>query len=130
MIKIRLPSVAWSLLLIIILSNCYSTKYPRKVFEYSKHGYHRAAPPEINSSELKDLIEVNDKVFITTLDGSELKFFVKQVQSNQIVGEKQKVNFADIQSIRVKRPSLFKSVGLILGGVLFGWIVYNFYNSF
>ena len=138
------------LTIILLLTGCYAQKFPKPIYDYaSEKGlkigedmpYHipgginfwstRTGPSPISEEELKTLLKVSDKVLITLQDGSRVEFRITLIQDVQMRGSNgERVNFAEVKMIRIKKISAAKSIGLGLGVVLFAGAVITFFADF
>ena len=66
---------------------------------------------------IREQIRPGDGVIVTTRDGTQQEITVKEVTSEQLVGESTRVGFSDIISVERREFSTWKTVGLTVGVV-------------
>lgn len=62
-------------------------------------------------------LKIGDEVAVKTKDGKSLSFKVEALDEKAISGEGMKVEIKNIQSLKVKKPSPGKTVGLLFGTI-------------
>ncbi|MFZ4856564.1 MAG: hypothetical protein ACOYL3_09225 [Desulfuromonadaceae bacterium] len=67
---------------------------------------------------IREQINLGDTVKVTTRDGKQQDITVKETTSEQLIGERARVNLADITSIEKREFSFLKTGGLTVGFVV------------
>jgi hypothetical protein len=71
-------------------------------------------PPVIDANHLPTL-HVGDRVEVTRKDGSSEKFRITAIQGEALLGKTVRVSYSDISSIEVRRISLWRTSGVVVG---------------
>ena len=71
---------------------------------------------------IREQINPGDTVKVTTRDGKQQDITVKETTSEQLIGERARVNLADITSIETREFSFLKTGGSTVGVVVVAFI--------
>jgi len=110
----RMPFGKYQGCCLIDLPEHYVVWFAGQGFPEGKLGNMLRAVYEIKVNGLEQ-ITPGDTVRVTTKDGMQREFTVKEATAQQLIGESEKVNFSDITSIERREFSGWKTGGLTMG---------------
>ena len=74
--------------------------------------------PVADISSQSDELSAGDEVRVTTTNGEQTSFTLKEITEDALVGAHRRIALTDVASVELLDPTTWKTVVLVLGGII------------
>ncbi|MCK4916461.1 MAG: hypothetical protein KAS89_09820 [Candidatus Eisenbacteria sp.] len=74
--------------------------------------------PVADISSQSDELSAGDRVRVTTADGEQTSFTLKEITEDALVGAHKRIALSDVASVELEDPTTWMTVVLVLGGII------------